>query len=646
MPTKRRTFAALVAGSSRRFARVGCFTASIALVSLNGLRVARADDTSVGPNGINALGSGLSGDEVGIGQIELGRPGDGFGDGGTFTGDSINFVNTSVLPFRVYNGASSATSNEPLGTVQGVTTNGSLIYTITGATTGPGPDTFQAITDSLGNIPAGTIVSPNTPPTATKITMSATATASTPDDETDTLTYSGIDNHAEGVAGTMISKDQVGTGGSAGVAPKAFLFSSFFSTGQTNAALADQYVIQQASAANLNHPIVAMNYSFSSKTPNGYAYDGSALLTEYVDWSARVNNVLYVIAGNEGPAGFAIPTDNYNGLTVSFTQQNGGVFNQVNPGNTFTEAPANGRSVVGLTAPGTNLNLTGINSSYYTASGTSFAAPQVTAGDALVVNYDNNQIAAGNLTYEDAEQAQVEKAILLNSADKVQNVLGMNKTITNTAGQNYFNSVAYNNPNQNVPLDPQMGSGQLDVNRALTQVAGGEWHSLATAVVPLIGWDYSFTVGNGDINKYIFNTPLQGGSYISATLDWDRMVTLNNNTGNPLLDDTFSAGDTFNVVGLTDLHLLLETVGADPQIVWQSISDVDSVQQIFFQIPATGNYQLLVDQVGATAGGGVQEYGLAWWAVPEPSSEMLLLLGIAPLGYVYYRRRAAPFAAT
>lgn len=607
---------------------------------LGGLRGARADDTSVGPNGINALATGLSGDGVGIGQIELGRPGDGFVDG-------QGFVSNSVLPFQVYNGTGAATANEPLGMVTGVTTQFSQIYSITGATTGPGPDTFEVITDSLGAIPAGTTINSAT---NTKITMSAAATASTPGVQNDSLTYSGIDNHAEGVAGVMISKDQAGTGGSAGVAPTAFLFSGMFGSGQNNAALADQNIIQQAAA--VQHPIVATNFSFGSSQGAGYTYNGTALLTEYVDWSARVNNVLYVVSGNENPAGFAIPTDNYNGITVSFTQQSGGVFNQINPGNVFTEAPANGRSVVGLTAPGTNINLTGVNSSYYTASGTSFAAPQVTAGDALVVNYDNNQIAAGNLTFEDAEQVPVEKAILLNSADKIQDntpngyLLGMNKTITTTGGGNYFNSIAYNNPNQNVPLDPQMGSGQLDVARAITQAAGGESHSLATAHVPLIGWDYSFTVGNGDQNKYVFNSPLSAGSFISATLDWDRMVTLND--PDPTDTTVFHTGDTFNVVGLTDLHLLLETVGADPTVVWSSVSDIDSIQQIFFQIPVTGDYQLVVQQVGATAGGGLdQDYGIAWWAVPEPSSGLLLLVGIVPVGYVWHRRRhrAAQFAA-
>jgi len=597
-------------------------------------RPAVADDASVGPNGINALATGLSGNGVGIGQIELGRPGQGFVDG-------QGFVNNSVLPFQVYNGTGAATANEPLGTVVGVTTQFSQIYTITGATTGPGPDTFEVITDSLGAIPAGTTINSAT---NTKITMSAAATASTPGAQNDSLTYSGIDNHAEGVAGVMVSKDQVGTGGSAGVAPTAFLFSAMFGSGQSNAALADQNVIQQAAA--VQHPIMATNFSFGSSQGAGYAYDGSALLTEYVDWSARVNNVLYVVSGNETPPGFAVPTDNYNGITVSFTQKNGNVFNQINPGNVFTEAPANGRSVVALTAPGTNINLTGVNSSYYTASGTSFAAPQVTAGDALVVNYDNNQIAAGNLTYEDAEQVPVEKAILLNSADKIQDntgngyLLGMNKTITTTNGQNYFNTPAYTNVNHAVPLDPQMGSGQLDVARAITQAAGGEAHSLASVSAPLIGWDYSFTVGGGgDQNKYIFNSPLSGGSFISATLNWDRMVTLNNNTGNPALDDTYAAGDTFNAVGLTDLHLLLETVGTNT-IVASSISDIDSTQQIFFQIPATGNYQLVVQQVGAIAGGGLdQQYGVAWWAVPEPSSVLLTLLGVVPLGYRAYRRR-------
>jgi hypothetical protein len=610
---------------------------------LGGNGEVRADDNSVGPNGINALATGLSGNGVGIGQLELGRPGDGFGDGGIFNGDSISFVNTSVVPFRVYNGTGSATTNEPLGTDVGLTTNGSTLYFASFPATGPGPDSFQAISDSRGAIPAGTIIRSVNSMTG-DITMSAPATATTPAGMNDTLTYSGIDNHAEGVAGVMISKDQVGTGGSAGVAPTAFLFSNFFTTNQNGAALADQYDIQQA--ATVGHPIMAMNYSFGSSQGAGYAYGGTALLSEYVDWSARVNNVLYAISGNEGKGGFAIPTDNYNGITVSFTQQDGaGVFDQINAGNNFTEAPANGRNVVGLTAPGTNINLTGINSSYYTASGTSFAAPQVTAGDALVINYDTNQVNMGNASFQDAEQVPVEKAILLNSADKVQGILGMNKTITTTGGQNFLQEQANNVVTSTSPLDPQMGSGQIDVGRAITQAAGGEAHTMGgTAVVNPIGWDLGSSTGDGSQNSYIFKNELPAGSYISATLDWDRMVTLVD--PDPMDTTVFHTGDTFNVAGLTDLHLLLETLGPDSDVVAESISDINSTQQIFFQIPETGDYELVVDQVGATAGGGDQQYGLAWWAapVPEPNSAILLLLGVVPLGIAWKRRRR-PVAA-
>ena len=443
----------------------------------------------------------------------MGRPGDGLGDGGTFNGDTLPFVNTSVLPFRVYNGTTSATTNEPLGMDVGLTTSGSTLYFASFPATGPGPGSFQAISDSRGAIPAGTIIRSVNSMTG-DITMSAPATATTPAGMNDTLTYSGIDNHSEGVAGVMISKDEVGTGGSAGVAPTAFLFSNFSTGNQNGFALADQYDIQQAAA--VGHPLAAMNYSFGFNQGGGYTFGGTALLTEYVDWSARVNNVLYAISGNEGMGGFAVPTDNYNGITVSYTQKDGaGVFDQMNPNNNFTEVPANGRSVVELTAPGTALNLTGINNTYRAGSGTSYAAPQVTAGDALVENYDNNQIATGNMSFQDAEQVPVEKAILLNSADKVQGILGMNKTITTTGGQNFLQEQANSAINSN-GLDPQMGSGQINIVRAITQAAGGETHTmLGTAVVNPIGWDLGSSTGNGSQNSYIFKNELAGGAATS-----------------------------------------------------------------------------------------------------------------------------------
>jgi hypothetical protein len=52
------------------------------------------------------------------------------------------------------------------------------------------------------------------------------------------------------------------------------------------------------------------------------------VLTQCIDWSARVHDVLYVIAGKPSDGGIH-PTDNYNGITTAYTAQRQGVFSKV-----------------------------------------------------------------------------------------------------------------------------------------------------------------------------------------------------------------------------------------------------------------------------------------------------------------------------
>jgi len=50
--------------------------------------------------------------------------------------------------------------------------------------------------------------------------------------------------------------------------------------------------------------------------------------------------------------------------------------------------------------------------------------------------------------------------------------------------------------------------------------------------------------------------------------------------------------------------------------VWSSVSAVDSVEHIFTQIPATGQYKLRVVYRQQVPDELAQDYALAWWAVP------------------------------
>jgi hypothetical protein len=61
--------------------------------------------------------------------------------------------------------------------------------------------------------------------------------------------------------------------------------------------------------------------------------DGNALLTLCIDWSSRVHDVVYSIAGNQGKGGIPIPTDNFNAINVAFSSEREGIFNKVHVSN-------------------------------------------------------------------------------------------------------------------------------------------------------------------------------------------------------------------------------------------------------------------------------------------------------------------------
>jgi Ca2+-binding RTX toxin-like protein len=231
----------------------------------------------------------------------------------------------------------------------------------------------------------------------------------------------------------------------------------------------------------------------------------------------------------------------------------------------------------------------------------------------------------------DARSHQVMKAVLMNSADKKEGILGMKKTILNSDPKvelDWLHSDAFRQ--QEIPLDKEMGTGQLNASRAFTQFKPGEWgpadfvrQSEATRV-PLIGWDSSFMFGDGLTNKYTFGQALKKGSYISMTLAWDRKVDLQdfgtdgkagtNDKDKSEGNGKFDLNESFKSFDLTNLDLFLLPKGAKDALkpIDASISTVDSVEHIFFKIPEEKEYEFWVQQKDTPD--RVQSYGLAWWA--------------------------------
>jgi len=434
-----------------------------------------------------------------------------------------------------------------------------------------------------------------------------------------------VDPHAQNVAALMISSDKA----LRGIAPGARLYStavgSLKTGGQPEECLSAQHVALQNGG-----DVRAINFSFGETLqrdprPNALL-DGNALLTQCIDWSARVHNVLYAIAGNQGKGGIPIPTDNFNGVNVAFTSRRQGIFNKVDVSNLSDatggvggrlagrEINVGSRRAISIVAPGNKISLLNPNGRASSVTGTSFAAPHVTATVALLQEFGDRQLRTRQPNWSlDSRRYEVMKAVMLNSADKVQDAgdglrLGMTRTIIDKQNQDWTNSDAYREAK--IPLQAQMGTGQLNAFRAYQQFSAGQWNSFTA--VPAAGWDYR-TVNTIWSQNYVLEQPLQQGSFVAITLAWNRFVELNDTNKN----EQYDVGESFRDRGLNNLDLYLVNAESNTPAsnTCTSISDVDSVEHIFCPVPKTGNYKIRV-QFRQQVNEATQPYALAWWTVP------------------------------
>jgi subtilisin family serine protease len=437
---------------------------------------------------------------------------------------------------------------------------------------------------------------------------------------------SGVDTHAYNVAAVMISRDKAYPG----VAPDARLYSSAVgttrNTGQPEECLSAQHIALQNSG-----DVRAINFSFGeplNRDPRPEAVlDGNALLTLCIDWSSRVHDTLYAIAGNQGKGGIPIPTDNFNGVNVAFSSRREGIFQKVDVSNLASnyqsvnerlagkEFNTGGRRSINIVAPGSNIALINPDGRVNKTTGTSFATPHVTATVALLQEWGDRQLRTKQPNWtKDSRRHQVMKAVLLNSADKIKDSgdglrLGMTRTVIDKRNLDWLASDAYKD--DKIPIDLQMGAGHLNADRAYQQFNPGQWPASAPAAP--IGWDYS-TVNTGTSVDYQLAKPLKANSFVAITLAWDRLVELKDRNKNQQYD----LGEEFSDKGLNNLDLYLVKADSEKSetIACSSISQVDSIEHIFCPVPATGNYKIRV-QFNKQINEATQPYSLAWWTVPE-----------------------------
>jgi subtilisin family serine protease len=434
------------------------------------------------------------------------------------------------------------------------------------------------------------------------------------------ISNKNVDGHASMVASVMISQEKRFRG----IAPKAKLFVSAVGvikkSGQPEECLASQHIASQNGG-----DVRAINFSFGESLQRdprkeNAKLDGNALLTQCIDWSARVHDVVYVIAGNQGKGGIPIPTDNYNGITTAYSTKRKDIFTKVDFANLSSLPIGIGRSLiskeidfgarraVSLLAPGSKISLYNSSGKVEEVSGTSFAAPHITALIALLQEFVDRQIKQKVPNWSlDSRRHEVTKAVLLNSVDKLKDtgnglLLGMTRTILSKQNYTWLESDAYKNAK--IPLDIEMGTGHLNAFRAYQQLQGGQWQPNKNTAN--IGWNYSAIAAKTSQN-YSLDKPLTKDSFVSITLAWDRLVELNDTNKN----EQYDIGESFRDRGLNNLDIHLVSLDNN-QIVCSSNSDVDSVEHIFCKVPKTGRYQIRVShrqQVNQPQ----QPYGIAWW---------------------------------
>ena len=447
---------------------------------------------------------------------------------------------------------------------------------------------------------------------------------------------------------TAIASDWVGATGEFNITDKSFKYGyvTTMETGELRPIIPGLPIYTQ-------RPADVINSSWGFDDPTGRATE-----TRVIDGLAYLHHQTVVVAaGNHdtgtaqvtGPAsGFntiavgALESDTSNpvyGQAASFSNTGPNDFYNPQTGVTITGV----RSRVDISAPGTNMILpaylgtTGTNQNgalvdptqypaadlnklyFMDAAGTSFAAPVVAGGAALLVDAGYQ-----NFNTPPAVDGRVIKAVLLNSADK--NSGWNNHTVLTNGVQKTTQA-----------LDYATGAGMLNLSRAYDQYLSGttDLPGLTGGTVQNLGWDFGH-VNPGSPNDYLISGSALAGQTMTVTLDWF-VNRVYDSAKDKLYDLRFDN---------LDLQVYLVQNGTLSTLVAESDAFYENVQHLYFTLPQDGQYAIRV-----LFGGYVYnlspnslpgtDYALAWdlapqqllngTFIPEPATALLILPGLSLL---------------
>ena len=349
---------------------------------------------------------------------------------------------------------------------------------------------------------------------------------------------------------------------------------------------------------------------------------GNTPLSQLADYLSYEHNLPVVVSsGNTGarsgtghlPRG---PGDAFNVISVASALGNG--YTQVVSTSSYGPT-SDGRIKPDVTAPGDKITTADddweTGADYRQWNGTSFAAPHITGLIATQIDYGRaNQLST---------HALVIKSTVLNSTEKIEDRIGDNWAPNAT-------SIVDGIPSSTSPYDNQSGTGLIDGLKLARQYMAGEF---SPGTVEGVGWDLNTIQGVETIDYVIEGSP-EIGSFIDVSLAWHRHVGLVDNNNNDIMD----GGDRFQILeSLDNLDLMLLLDGVP---ITQSISTVDNVEHLHWEVMAAGEYSIRVSRKEVFNSGNDELYALAWsstTAIPEPGS--LVVLGVVMAGMCGRRSR-------
>ena len=387
-----------------------------------------------------------------------------------------------------------------------------------------------------------------------------------------------------------------------------------------------------------------VNLSWGSSNENGPGLSLNDVLADA--FVAETGVSITASAGNGGQGSFSTPGVGLNTINVGSTGQGdrlpvfdgissfssrgfSGFFDRDNtdPGTGNPLIFADAHIPVDIVAPGQDLTLPDFDSTPDAAEfepnvgGTSFSAPTVAGGVALLTDAGNQELGSNPI----ATDARVVKAVLMNSADR--GFAGFDN------GQNIDGSGVLTTTQA---LDPAFGAGQMDLDAAFDQFLAGTTDLAGTdgGEVQSIGWDFG-AVEDGQTQIYTVDTMLQGGTEFSATLAWQATFELGLTPGQESVADDRFADLDLSVFELDANGNVIETLA-------QSISAFQSEEHLSFVLDDDAFIGF-----GVTAFGDVWDFGadetltefaVAFAGTPVPAPFGVGVLGVAGL-FAARRRR-------